>query len=187
MARPIDELSWKPGTPPSQNLYSLIHDLLTSKGAERAKKCGKLKKLLSNTIDLLATDGLKMRDPRMKLITIPKHEIPFSLLQFDRISRYRYEPTHVEWCEGFSTFQEAQAFERKHQEDGGSIKLPIACVAIEYARRFVQLQERLPSKKELRKMIQDAHPDETEELSHAFWCKICVSAGLKTLKRSGKW
>lgn len=182
----IDELSWQSWNPSPQNLYCLIHDLLSSQGSDRAKKCRQLKTLVTNAIDLLATDGMKARDPREKMIAIPRNEFPFSLMIFDRISRYRYEQTSG-WSNGTLTHREEKALQSKHQRDGSIIKMPIPCVAIEYARRFAQTHSKLPSKKELREIIELKHRKDTEDLSDGLWSKIWTAAGLKSLSRKADW
>ena len=182
----IEELSWQSWTPSPQNLYSLIHDLLSSQGSARSKKCRQLKTLVTNAIDLLTTDGMKARDPREKMISIPRNEFPFSLMLFDRLSRYRYEQT-LGWSNGALTHQEEKRLQNKHQRDCSIIKMPIPCIAIEYARRFAQMHSKLPSKKELREIIERNHPKETEDLSAGFWSKIWASAGLQSLSRKADW
>lgn len=65
--------------------------------------------------------------------------------------------------------------------------VPVACVAIEYARRLVEKNLRLPTKKEVRTMVQDKHPDETKKMDGPKWTDIWTEAGLESLPRKSNW
>jgi len=64
--------------------------------------------------------------------------------------------------------------------DGNEKPVPLAYAAIEHARQLVEIRQRLPTKIEVQRSMEDAFPD-LIHLSKSAWPKVWKEAGLVTL------
>ena len=63
---------------------------------------------------------------------------------------------------------------------GHKLRVPLAFAAIEHARRLVEMHQRLPTKIEVQRSMEDTFPD-LIHLSKSAWPKVWKEAGLVTL------
>lgn len=138
----------------------------------RANEARKIKALLCEAIDQLSS-GEKWEYPANKSLV----EISYS--------HFIEEHTAFPASKGWTSFGELLF----------PTDLPIACVAIECARNLTAALRRLPTKNEVKFEIINLYSEykssgslkEIETLSDPMWTKIWEEAGLKSLKRGGKW
>ena len=167
----------------NQILDDALLDLLNATGSDRTKKAKRLKSTFAKAIDVLSADTVKSRHRSRKLISVERNIFPPSLLRYEKLS----DIAASEMFDQISKRAKAQKkLNVKLKSDSSIIQVPIACVAIEYARRHVQKSSTLPTKLELRKEITKYHEKETLDLDNSTWTKVWKEAGLNDLTRCEK-
>lgn len=171
------------GAATNQSLVDDLLDLLNTTGPDRTKKAKHIKSAFAQAIDILAADTVISRHRRRILISIKRNTFPPSLLRYEKLSNIAASEMFLPLTKWGKAQDEIDA---ALKSDATILRIPIACVAIEYVRRYVQEYSKLPTKLEVRRRITKLHKKETLELDDSTWAKVWKEAGLDELPRREK-
>lgn len=156
-----------------------LHEALKENGVARAKRIKQLSTLLGAAVEHATATKPKMHGGR-ELVKVPTNTFPFELVWPSQIRPCKFSGSFLEKAYGARTAEELKSLMLAHEVDETIIEAPIACVVIEYVRRWVEKNECLPTKLEARLALEKDFPD-IKKTSTSTFRDIFKEAGLTSL------
>lgn len=163
-----------------------LHMSSKTNAAARKKKNNHLCTLLESAIDYATTAKNAKPHGSRRILRVPANTFPFELMWSSQRHSGKLDGTLIEKIYGVKNEDELESLMREHRNDGTLIEAPVSCVVIEYVRRLVEKNERLPTKLETRIALEKDFPD-LKKISKSTFSGIFNEAGLKGLPEAKKF
>ncbi|WP_395733474.1 hypothetical protein [Prosthecobacter sp.] len=157
-----------------------LHAASQANGAERRKKINTLSTILKSAVECATTAENAKSHGSRNLLKVPANTFPFELVWSSQLRPRKLDGLFVEKYYGVKNHADLDSLMHEHEIDRTLIEAPTACVVIEYVRRLIEKNARLPTKLETRLALEQDFP-ELKRVSTSTFRDIFREAGLTGL------